>query len=75
MSEPTYKQHKILENIDTNGCVYATGEEDNIELYWELVRSGYLKNLAIVGGIADWKFILAEKGEAYLQSIKEPTDE
>jgi len=70
MQEPTFKQHKILEAINEQGQELMTGKEDNIQLYWELVRSGYLKNLCILGGSYEWKFKLTEQAERYLESTQ-----
>lgn len=64
--EPTHKQHKILQTINAMGCMYRTGKEHDIELYWELVRAGYLKNLVTLSGMYEWKFILTEIAEKYL---------
>ena len=71
MTEPTYKQHKILEDVEAHDGVRMTGKEYNIELYWQLVRSGYLKNLVTLTGIYEWKFILTEEAEEYLAKIKD----
>jgi hypothetical protein len=70
MSEPTFRQHKILEKIAVVDEVYRTGKEDDIELYWELVRAGYLKNLVNITGPYDWTFRITEQAEDYLSKNK-----
>ena len=65
--EPTHRQHKVLENIYHQGSEYMSGKEDNIELYWELTRGGYLNNLVMMSGMFDWKFVLTDKAEEYLE--------
>ena len=69
MEEPTFKQHKVLESInEQGGSEYMTGKEDNIELYWELVRGSYLNNLVVMSGIFEWRFVLTEQAETYLET-------
>lgn len=66
MSEPTFRQHRILEFVEASGAVGATGKEDNIDQYWELVRAGYLNNLVPLTGPYEWTFKLTPKAEDYL---------
>lgn len=66
MVEPTHNQYLVLKEIEDEGSsVDADNDNPQIEKYWELVRAGYLKNL--VGFLNDWKFILTEKAEEYLE--------
>ena len=67
MTEPTHSQHIILEVIEQGGPMAMTGKEDDIELYWELVRSGYLNNLCLLMGEYEWKFVLTDKAKEYLE--------
>ena len=72
MTEPTHRQHLILEGFSsgqTNN--YKNDSDDDMEDIWELVRAGYLKNLMLLGGNADWKFILTEKAVEYLDTFSE----
>lgn len=67
--EPTYRQHKVIELVQRNGNrIDKFDSDEDIETYWELVRSGYLKNLVRLSG-ADWTFKLTEKAEEYLSVI------
>jgi hypothetical protein len=66
--KPTYNQHKILESIKQDGPMAMTGEEEDMEEYWELVRNDYLKNLALMMGKYEWKFILTSRAQEYLES-------
>lgn len=68
MTEPTYRQHKLLEGIQSfGGKVYIKdSDEKKLDMYWELVRVGYLKNLA---GVSGWTFVVTEQAEEYLESI------
>lgn len=70
MNEPTHRQHQILETVDAigNRC-YKTGAESDIELYWELVRSGYLQNLVLLEGQFEWQFILTDTAKEYLSTF------
>lgn len=69
MQEPTYRQHKVLEKVQRNGDkIDKFNSDDDIEIYWELVRAGYLKNLVRLSG-ADWTFKLTEKADEYLAVI------
>lgn len=65
MREPTYKQHKLLEEIYLDGSI-ALYNNQIIDDYWELVRNGYLKNLASLMVKEDWIFKITEQGEQYL---------
>ena len=69
MGEPTYRQHQILEKVQTVDEIYRMGNEPDMDNIWELVRGGYLQNLVCVGGGYDWKFILTEQAEQYLSSF------
>jgi hypothetical protein len=71
MEEPTYKQHKILEKVQGKTAIEMTGKEDNIELYWELVRGGFLRNLINMSGPYNWTFMLSDKAEEYLIKLGE----
>ena len=73
MNEPTHRQHKILETVEALGdSCYKTGNEDDIDLYWELVRGGYLRNLVLIGGGQyEWQFKLTVKAVQYLKSFLE----
>lgn len=66
MSEPTYKQHKILVSIQGTMGAFLKDNHENIDMYWELVRSGFLKNLIVMSGEFNWRFILTDKAEEYL---------
>ncbi len=68
MSEPTKKQFDILCEVEEDGGVEKVNSDENIELYWELVRAGYLQQLVSVGVMWDWEFVLTEKGEEYLST-------
>lgn len=67
--EPTFREHKVLENISKNGAERKTGKEDNIEMYWELVRDGFLLNTPLTQAGYDWSFKLTEKAVSYLEDI------
>ena len=67
MSEPTYRQHKLLEAIHKNGGYIKTTETENLENHWELVRSAYLKNIALIP--SGWRFSLTSKATEYLSSF------
>ena len=71
MTEPTFKQHKILEKISVTDGIYRKGDEQDIEEIWVLVRAGYVRNLVNMGGQYDWKFILTDKGDKYLSEMAE----
>lgn len=68
MKEPTYKHYLILIDIQKEGFHLKTGKEDNIELYWELIRSHYLDKVVIFSEY-DWKFTLTEKAEEYIGGL------
>jgi hypothetical protein len=70
MTEPTHRQHLILEGLN-NGEISSRKNNDDtdMELIWELVRGGYLNNFALLGGNADWRFSLTDKADSYLQSF------
>lgn len=67
MTEPTYKQHKILESVNESmrGLYRNKSDEDMDELY-ELSRGGYLDSLVVMGGPYEWRFVLTEKAQKYL---------
>jgi hypothetical protein len=67
MEEPTHKQHKILQEVQEKTAIGMIGKEDDIELYWELVRGGFLRNLVNMSGPNNWTFMLSDKAEKYLQ--------
>ncbi len=67
--KPTYEQHKILMSIKGSDGAYMDNNHKNIDMYWDLVGSGYLQNLVLVGGHYDWRFILTPKAEKYLKKI------
>ena len=69
MRNPTHEQHKILSKIAKDGYVEKTGKEEDIQLYWELVRTGYLKSLVLLSGPNEWKFILSDSGNEYIGGI------
>jgi len=66
MKEPTKKQHDILYEVNENYSVQMINSNEKIDKYWELVRMGYLKNLVSLGLMYDWKFVLSEEGEKYI---------
>lgn len=66
--EPTYRQHKILEKVNPLDGSYVAEIDKDIELYWELVRKGYLDNRMVISAI-EWKFIVTNKGLMYLADI------
>lgn len=71
MAEPTHRQHLILEGLKQGSVRDRRNNNDaDIDLFWQLVRSGYLDNFALLGGIADWRFSLTEKADKYLESFK-----
>ena len=73
MKEPTHKQHLLLEEIyDNFGSmgVLKSCDEDDIEIYWELVMAGYLKNLVMLVGKKSWRFVFTENGEQYMLSSR-----
>ncbi len=67
----THQQHLALEGMYLKygpaGIIKSDADED-IGTYWELVRAGYLKNLALLVGNADWHFILTPQGQKYTQT-------
>jgi len=66
-SEPTFKQHKLLEEIKRNGDSVNTTETESLYMYWELVRGGYLKKtLSFPSG---WRFDLTDEAERYLNGF------
>ena len=67
MREPTHKQYLALEKTAESGSVYKTNKEDDIDLYWGLVRGGYLHNLVVLSGNYDWRFVVTDKGYEYLK--------
>ena len=64
--EPTHKQHLLLKRIYRDGYHEKTGKQKDIELYWELVRAGYLQNLVTIFGRYEWVFKLTDKALKYL---------
>ena len=68
MEEPTFKQHKKLQEANEMDLM-RTGKEDDIDLIYELVRGGYMNNLVMLGGAYEWRFVITEKGEEYLRSV------
>ena len=70
MTEPTYRQHLLLEGLNSGKISERRDNNDSdIEMFWELVRAGYLDNFALLGGNADWRFSLTTKALDYLQSF------
>ena len=71
MQEPTHRQHLILEGLKSGKISDKRNSSDSdIELFWELVRTGYINNFALLGSFYDWRFSLTNKAEEYLNSFK-----
>ena len=69
MEEPTYKEHKKLEEINEEGRQTGRyGDEDDIDMLYSLVHKGYLKNLVSMGAY-DWIFKLTPAGDEYLEAL------
>ena len=68
MKEPTFRQHKKLEELK-NGFSMRKGDEEDMEIIWELVRMGLVKNFALLGDKYDWSFEVTEDGEKYLSAL------
>lgn len=66
-TEPTFLQHNLLEFIEKKGGSIRTTEHEDLDLHWELVRAGYLRNLVCLP--TGWKFDLTDKGTEYLRAI------
>ena len=69
MTEPTYKQYKILKEINENSR-QGFNNEDLTENHWGLVRTGYVRNLVSLG-VYQWVFELTEKGIEFLEKTEE----
>ena len=68
--EPSHRQHLLLEGLNKEIIIARRNDSDlDIEMFWELVRLGYLNNFALLGGNADWRFSLTTKALDYLQSF------
>jgi predicted transcriptional regulator len=64
------EKYDILNNVSDG--IFKSDLDNDMDSYWKLVRSGYIKNLISMGRPdIDWKFILTEKGEKFLEDIKE----
>lgn len=64
------EKYDILNNV-SNG-IFKKNSDNDMDSYWKLVRGGYLKNLASIGRRdIDWKFVLTDKGEKFLEDMKE----
>lgn len=69
MEEPTLRQHKKLEEIKKEGgSTGRHGNEDDIDMLYELVSKGYVKNLVSLGP-CDWIFRLTPETYEYLEKI------
>ena len=66
MKEPSFKQHKLLETVKENGGSIRTTETEDLNLHWELVRGGYLRNIVCLSG--GWRFDLTDEAEQYLST-------
>lgn len=64
--EPTYKQFKILEDLNESG---RKGFNNPTDDHWELVRNKYIKNFVSFGKYL-WIFEITEQGIDYLKSVK-----
>ena len=72
MTEPTHRQHLILQGLQSGQISkYKKDSDDDMEDIWELVRAGYLKNFVLLGGSADWNFNLTQKAIEYLNTFGE----
>ncbi|CAK0771786.1 hypothetical protein CCP3SC1AL1_580014 [Gammaproteobacteria bacterium] len=72
LKKPTHQQHLILEGFSSGQMNnYRKDNDADMEDIWQLVRTGYLKNLVILSGNADWKFILTENAVEYLDGFSE----
>jgi hypothetical protein len=65
MREPTVSEDKILNEVYEKGTVFLNNSDVDIQKYWVLVRTGYLKNL--VSFSHDWSFKLSGEGLEYVQ--------
>ena len=65
MREPTVSEDKILNEVYEKGTVFLNNSDVDIQKYWILVRTGYLKNL--VSFSHDWSFKLSDEGLEYVQ--------
>ena len=69
MTEPTYRQHQILNTVREQGGSILMREDADLEQHWVLVRAGYLQNLVVLP--SGWRFRLTEEAEQYLKSFSE----
>lgn len=70
MTEPTYKEHKKLDEINEDfEQTGRHGNEDDIDMLYSLVRKGYLRALVSMGAY-NWVFILTQKADDYLEEAK-----
>jgi hypothetical protein len=61
----------LLRKLKDGGeSVNKFNDDLDIEMYWELVRSGYLKNISTPKSDADWQFTLTDKANEYLKENK-----
>lgn len=67
MSEPTFKQYKILKSVYDNGPLPIDRSVSGLDDRWELVRKGYLQSLiGLVSG--DTTLQITVKGIDYIES-------
>jgi len=73
MSEPTYKQHKILEFVQNEVTYNVLDDESDPkeEDIWILVRAGYLKNFIPPATVFGWNIRITLKGVEYLKGFEE----
>lgn len=64
MTEPTYKQFKILKELSDHGR-QGFNNDDLTDDHWELVRKGYVKNFVSLG-VYSWIFEITQKGMDYV---------
>jgi len=69
-SEPTYRQHRLLERLQkAGGTILKTGEEPNISIYRELAKAGYLSQ--IVTPFTEFRYNITNQTIKYMRSINE----
>lgn len=64
-NEITHKEHLLLKKIKRKGGDILTTERENLQIHWQLVRLGFLKNLIVLP--TGWRFIITEEAEKYLK--------